>query len=89
MALSAEETRELTARCHYAQSHGFEIANAEQYAVELGYAGETPPLGVKKFSPAHLLLLLQSPPREDPLSKFKRVGRAVKKAQAFAARPPA
>jgi len=57
--LSPSEIEDLISRCKYAQFHGFPIALAEHYAMELGYAGEDPPVKVKKFSPAHLLHLLK------------------------------
>ena len=57
--LSPSEIEDLITRCKYSQSHGFPIALAEHYAMELGYAGEDPPVKVKKFSPAHILHLLQ------------------------------
>jgi large subunit ribosomal protein L7/L12 len=55
--LSPEAKEDLIKRCKYAHAHGFAIASAEEYAKELGYAGEVPPHKVKRFSPAHLLHL--------------------------------
>lgn len=58
--LSATELEDLTTRCKYAQAHGIQIALAEDYARELGYAGEKPPVKTRKFSPAHLLHLIEA-----------------------------
>lgn len=79
--LSAAEIEDLKKRCMYAQAHGFQVALAEEFARELGYAGEDPPHKVKKFSPAHLLHLLdaaQPAPKVQASAKFSKVGKAKK-----------
>lgn len=77
--LTSEELADLKDRCNYAKQHGFQIGNAEQYATDLGYAGEDPPPKVKKFSPAHLLHLMGDTDAAPP-SKFKKAGKAAKAA---------
>ncbi len=87
--LSAAELEDLIKRCKYAHAHGFQIANAEEYAKELGYAGEDPPTKVRKHSPAHLLhLATASQPKLQASAKFTKVGKS-KKATVPASGPPA
>ena len=83
MALSVHEVHDLSKRCQFSMAYGYEIAQAEHYATELGYAGGDPPPGVAKFSPAHLLHLIDkgAPSAKTQASaKFVKAGKAAKKA---------
>ncbi len=86
--LSAEEMTELAKRCLFAQTYGYKIASAAHFAKELGYAGESPPTKVKKFSPAHLLHLISLATPGKGAAKFAKAGKAAKKAPPPPPPPP-
>jgi hypothetical protein len=62
--LSPAEIDALSRRCKTAQFLRISIACGEDYARDLGYSGEDPPPKVAKFSPAHLLHLIEGKSRQ-------------------------
>lgn len=82
-----QEVQDLRIRCVYAQSHGFALANIEDFVSELVSMGAADP-GDKPISPATLIEMIDNLVAKPAMASAIKASRPVAKAKATSKAPP-